>query len=206
VHLTVVDPGAPTAEAATRCCALLAAAGYRRAVTNAMGPADAEALLAAGFSVRESLDLFGRGLDALPTPPAGVASPHRTRRLGAVADLDRAAFGDRAFDLPALRDALAATPRARVRVCGETARPRAYAITGVAGRRAYVQRLGVAPAARRRGLARAVLLDGLRWARRRGADNAVVNTHTDNTAARALYESIGFVGLPRGLVVLERDL
>ena len=35
---------------------------------------------------------------------------------------------------------------------------------------------------------------------------AVVNTHTGNHAARALYESSGFVVLPRGLVVVERAL
>jgi ribosomal protein S18 acetylase RimI-like enzyme len=203
VHLTVVDPGAVTADAARRCCALLAASGYRHAVTNAMGPTDAEVLLGAGFAVRESLDLLGRDLAALPS---ATGRTRRTRRLGPVADLDRAAFGDRAFDRAALRDAVDATPKARLRVCGRPAQPKAYAITGVAGWRAYVQRLAVHPDARRAGLARLLLLDGLRWSRRAGARNAVVNTHPDNVAARALYESVGFVALPQGLVVLERAL
>lgn len=206
VHLTVVEPRAVTAAAVTHCCAHLAAAGYLRAVTNAMGPADAAALLEAGFTVRERLDLLGRGLDRLPRAPGGAPRPRRTRDLDAVTRLDRVAFGDRAFDRAALQDALDATPQARLRVAGDPDDPRGYAITGVAGWRAYVQRLGVHPDARRSGLARALLLDGLRWARRHRARTAVVNTHDDNHAARALYESVGFVVLPRGLVVLERAL
>ena len=85
--------------------------------------------------------------------------------------------------------------------------PAGYAVTGVAGWRAYVQRLGVHPDAQRQGVGRALLLDGLRWARRRRARTVVVNTHEDNVAARSLYESAGFVALPQGLLVLlERTL
>lgn len=203
VHLTIVEPGAVTTETAGRCCTQLAAAGYRRVVTNALDPVDAEVLLAAGFSERETLHLLGRALDDVPAP---VGRVRRSRRLGAIERLDRAAFGPRALDLPALRDALDATPVARLGVVGDPAEPAGYAITGVAGRRAYVQRLAVAHAARRRGHARTLLLDGLGWARRRGARSAVVNTHVDNTAALALYRSVGFAVLPRGLVVLERAL
>jgi ribosomal protein S18 acetylase RimI-like enzyme len=203
VHLTVVEPGAVTTEATRRCCAQLAAAGYRRAVTNAMDPADAEVLLAAGVSVGERLQLLGRTLDDCPRPGRRV---RRARGLAAIVRLDRAAFGARAFDVPALRDALDATPRARLRVAGNPARPVGYAVTGVAGRRAYVQRLAVDPTARRRGVGRTLLLDGLRWARRRGAGTAVVNTHDDNVGARALYRSVEFSDLPHGLVVLERAL
>ncbi|MBM3658541.1 MAG: hypothetical protein FJW95_03440, partial [Actinobacteria bacterium] len=69
VHLTVVEPAAVTADAATRCCTLLAAAGYRRAITNAMAEVDTTALTAAGFRVAERLDLLGRGLEDLPARP-----------------------------------------------------------------------------------------------------------------------------------------
>lgn len=206
VHLTVVEPGAVTADAAHRCCAQLAAAGYLHAETNAMHPDDATALLAAGFQVRERLDLLGRGLDRLPAVPARTPRLRTTRDLDAVVAVDRAAFGARAFDREALRDALDATPKSRLRSAGPPGRPVGYAVTGVAGWRAYVQRLGVDPAAQRQGIARALLLDGLRWAHRRRARTAVVNTHEDNVAARTLYESAGFALLPRGLVVLERAL
>jgi len=203
VHLTVVDPRAVTAEDARRCCAALAAAGYRTVETNALNPGDAEKLLEAGFAVRESLLLFGHDLRCLPRPQTPT---RRARHLGDLVPLDGAAFGPRAFDVDALRDACEATPRARVRVCGPRSRPLAYAITGLAGRRAYVQRLAVHPDARGQGLARALLGDGLRWARRRGARTAVVNTHTENLAARRLYETSGFVAVPQGLVVLGRAL
>lgn len=206
VHLTVVEPGAVTVDAVTQCCGRLTAAGYAHAVTNALGPADAAALLAAGFTVRERLHLLGRGLDRLPRLPPGAPRLRRTRDLDAVTRLDHAAFGSRAFDRAALRDALDATPKARLRIAGAADDPRAYAITGIAGWRAYVQRLGVHPEARRTGLARVLLLDGLRWAHRRRARTAVVNTHEDNDAARTLYEAAGFVLLSQGLVVLERAL
>ena len=206
VHLTVVDPAAVTADAVDQCCAQLAAIGYRRAVTNALAEVDAEVLLGAGFRVSERLDLLGRGLEELPARPSGAPRPRRTRDLDAVVALDRSAFGDRSLDRAALRDALDATPAARLRVSGPPHRPLGYAVTGLAGSRAYVQRLAVRPDARRQGAARALLVDGLRWARRHRARTAVVNTHTGNHAARALYESSGFVVLPRGLVVVERAL
>ena len=203
VHLTVVDPGAVTLDATRRCCAHLARMGYGRAVTNAMGPADAGVLLSAGFAVRETLDLLGRPLDDLP---ARTGTTRRPLRLAPVVALDQRAFGPRTFDRAALQDARQATPLARLRVCGARSAPTGYALTGVAGWRAYVQRLAVDPAVHRAGLGRTLLLDGLHWARRRGGRAAVVNTHVGNAPARALYESAGFVALPDGLVVLERAL
>jgi ribosomal-protein-alanine N-acetyltransferase len=203
VHITVLDPGAVTVDGARTCCDGLARAGWTKAVTNALSAADAEPLLAAGFTVQESLRLLGRPLDDLP-PPGARTRP--ARRLAAIADLDRRAFGTRGFDARAVRDAYDATPRARLRRIGPARGPVAYAVTGIAGRRAYVQRLAVDPRARRRGLGRVVLRDGLRWARRAGATTALVNTHEDNDAASALYRSEGFAVLPRRLVVLERSL
>jgi [ribosomal protein S18]-alanine N-acetyltransferase len=206
VHLTVVEPAAMTADAVEQCCALLRASGYRRAVTNALAEVDARALLGAGFRVSERLELLGRGLEDLPTAATHPPRLRRTRDLDAVAALDRAAFPLRGLDVAGLHDALDATPASRLRIAGTPSQPLGYAVTGLAGSRAYVQRLAVHPEARRAGLARALLVDGLRWARRRRARTAVVNTHVDNHAARALYESSGFVVLPRGLVVLERAL
>jgi ribosomal protein S18 acetylase RimI-like enzyme len=171
-----------------------------------MGPADATMLLAAGFTVRETLDLLERPLADLPAHPGGTR--RRPLRLDPVVALDRRVFGSRAFDRDALRDARRATPaaRLRVRVRGTSGAPIGYALTGLAGWRAYVQRLGVDPSARRCGVGRSLLLDGLHWARGRGARIAMVNTYVDNDAARTLYESAGFRALPDGLVVLERAL
>src|SRR3954454_22042009 len=89
VHLTVVDPGAVTPEAARRCCAQLAGLGFRRALTNAMAVDDTDVLVAAGFRVRESLHLLAHPLD--PPPPRGA----RTRRptgTRSVLALDARAF------------------------------------------------------------------------------------------------------------------
>ena len=206
-HLTVIEPAALSVRSVQQLCAALTDQGVRRIVTNALDPTEAAPLTESGFEVGERLDLLGRPLTRLPR----VAVPtQRVRNRSAVLDLDAQAFSDAtafpgtALDADALTDALRATTRARFRTIGDADAPLGYAITGAAGYRGYVQRLAVHPDARRRGIATALLIDGLRWARRRGARTAVVNTHTDNHAARALYESTGFVAFPVGLVVLER--
>lgn len=60
--------------------------------------------------------------------------------------------------------------------------------------------LAVAPAVRRRGLARALLTEACRRAREDGAEAMFLEVSDQNTAAVALYDSTGFVraGLRRG--------
>ena len=77
---------------------------------------------------------------------------------------------------------------------------------GRAERVGYVQRLAVHPRAQTAGLGLALLQDGLRWMRLRGARSAYVNTQDDNERALRLYERAGFRRLPVGLCVLGRDL
>jgi ribosomal-protein-alanine N-acetyltransferase len=79
-------------------------------------------------------------------------------------------------------------------------------VTGLGGSTGYVQRLAVDPDVRRRGLARALLADSLRWQSRRGATRSLVNTQVGNDAALALYLAAGFDLLPRELTVFERAL
>jgi ribosomal protein S18 acetylase RimI-like enzyme len=166
-----------------------------------MSVPEAAPFLEAGFRVRAELDLLTRPLH--DAPPRSTPT-HRARDHTAVLALDHLAFGADAFDAAALDAAMEATTAVRLRIVGPPFAPSGYAITGAAGRRGYVQRLAVHPDARRRGVGTALLFDGLRWARRRGAREAVVNTNRANAGARALYESHGFVDLPTGLVVLER--
>jgi len=52
--------------------------------------------------------------------------------------------------------------------------------------------VGARPAYRRRGMTRAVLLEGLRRFAARGMDRACVSTGETNIPARSLYESVGF--------------
>ena len=60
--------------------------------------------------------------------------------------------------------------------------------------------------ARRRGLARTLCSGRLEWARERGATRAYVQVVVDNGAARALYESMGFVVHHRLRYVRAEDL
>jgi ribosomal protein S18 acetylase RimI-like enzyme len=79
----------------------------------------------------------------------------------------------------------------------------AYAVFGCGGDRGYVQRLAVHPRYRGRGLAEALLADGLRWLTRRGARSALVNTQEANDRALRLYQRVGFVLQPDGIIVLS---
>lgn len=60
-----------------------------------------------------------------------------------------------------------------------------------------IDNLVVAESARRQGLGRALLIEGLRLAWRRGAKNAHLEVHADNLAALRLYQSLGFTVVGR---------
>ena len=174
-------------------------------------PAEQAPFLAAGFSVHERLHLLTRALDDLPVGQSPGVVLRRGRRAdrSAILAVDGAAFLPFwHLDGPGLDDALGATPSARLRV---VAHPdgdgvAGYAITGRAGSRGYLQRLAVDPAVQRRGIGAALVADGLRWLRRWGAHEVLVNTQVDNSAALALYEALGFRRQADGLAVLRRDL
>lgn len=60
---------------------------------------------------------------------------------------------------------------------------------------AEILTIGVAPGARRRGLARVLIGDLTKRARQRGARRVLLEVAADNQAAIALYNSIGFIPL-----------
>lgn len=71
---------------------------------------------------------------------------------------------------------------------------------------AGVSAVHVVESARRRGLARELCAGLLTWAHEHGATRAYVQVVAENTAARALYESMGFVVHHRSRYVRAEDL
>ncbi len=203
-------PGAPlpSVSLVRRCLHQLAEEGYQRVVTSALLPHEQEAFVSVGFAVEEQLLLLAHDLRIVPDAP-----PITIRRAGAL-DRPRVLEIDTMsvprfwqLDDSGLTEALSATPRVRFRVAiDDRGAPYAYAITGRAGRRGYVQRLAVHPDHRRQGVARALVVDGLRWLRRWRSDKALVNTQEENTAAAALYRDLGFRPEPVRLSVLGANL
>lgn len=202
--------GPTSAAAVQRAIAAAAADGCDAAVTAALAPPEQEPFLAVGFAVHERLHLLERSVDDLPVL-AAAADLRRGRRSDRprILAVDAAAFS--AFwhlDPTGLDDALDATPSSRLRVASVPgdATVVGYAITGRAGSRGYLQRLAVDPSAQGRGIGAALVVDGLRWLRRWGAREVLVNTQEANDAALSLYERLGFRRRTEGLAVLRREL
>ena len=211
-HVTrAADGSGPlTTEEVRRCIAALRRDGYRCAVTAAVGRADQPPFLEAGFVPAERLHLLLHPLDELPNPvltaPAHIRRGRR-RELDDLLAVDHAAFsGIWRLDRAGLDEALNATPTVHLRVARDAGATVGYAICGRAAQRGYVQRLAVHPRAQGQGLGGTLLLDGLRWLRRWGARDALVNTQEGNDRSLRLYQRVGFVLQPDGLTVLRLDL
>jgi ribosomal protein S18 acetylase RimI-like enzyme len=196
----------PTAGIVAHACELLAGKGYASVLTGALAEREQAGFLAAGFAPHEELHLLVHDLERIPDPPdVHLRRGWPVDRPAALA-VDASAFP--AFwrlDREGLREAINATPLARFRV-GVVHGVVAYAVTGRAGTRGYVQRLAVRPDHTGHGFGAALVIDGLRWLRAANADHAVVNTQADNERALALYERLGFRRQPSGLIVLARPL
>jgi ribosomal protein S18 acetylase RimI-like enzyme len=191
-----------------QCVERAALAGYASVVTAALGRRDQQPFAEAGFEVAERLHLLAHPMDRLPrvTADATLRRPRRRERTDTLA-VDHAAFEPFwRLDAQGLGDALAATAAVRFRVAERPEGIVGYAITGRADQRGYVQRLAVAPGQQGRGIGAALLLDGLRWLRRRGVREAVVNTQEGNERSLRLYMRCGFVPQAEGLAVLGRDI
>ncbi|MDQ6613971.1 MAG: GNAT family N-acetyltransferase [Actinomycetota bacterium] len=202
-------PEAPVLSAAflRRCLTILGERGFARVVTSALSPLEQTSFLAAGFEVAEELHLLSLDLDGLPPRPAVAVIRVPASGRQQVLAVDRLAFSPFwQLDDHGLNEALAATPRTRFRAVGGEGDLIGYAIHGRSGTRGFVQRLAVVPEARRRGIGRGLLLDGLHWMRRRGVRRAVVNTQVGNDVALALYCDAGFRREPSGLSVMEVGL
>ena len=203
----VTEAPPPSAAAVRHCTAVLARRGYDEVITGALTPREQRGFLDAGFDVREHLHLLAHDLDDIPTAPAVRLRRARRRDRGPALAVDGRAFEPFwRLDESGLDEALSATPSTRFRIVPGERCVLAYAITGRAGRRGYLQRLAVDPQHQRRGLGAALVVDSLRWLRRRGVDRVVVNTQVGNVAAVRLYERLGFRLQPGGLAVLRLPL
>lgn len=190
-----------------RAVAQLRDAGYRSIITAALHRADRRPFLDAGFVETARLHLLLHPLDdvAAPPPIPGIDLRRGRRREHDLAlDVDRAAFAPFwRLDGAGLVEALNATSTVHFQVARSAAGVVGYAVCGRAGHHGYVQRLAVDPRVQGRGVGTALLVDGLRWLRRWGARNALVNTQEDNARSLRLYQRTGFVLQPDGLAVLE---
>lgn len=200
-----------SAEFVQWCCDLLRDRGICEIYSPALTSPEAESFHAAGFEQVDSLWLLVRPLDRGAPPIARTKSSARTTRarrkhLPAIEALDSASFNDFwSLDRTGILDARAATAGGRFTVA-LAPKPLGYAITGWGSGQAYLQRLAVAPNARRQGIAHDLVSDALRAARRRMSAQVLVNTQVGNEAALALYLSLGFILQDGTLIVMRRDL
>lgn len=179
--------------------------------TGALFPAAATAFADGGFSEIDRLALLERPIgptDPLP-PREGVDGVKlralRHRDLERAGVIDAASFGPGwQNDARTLDDIRRATPRSRSRRAATRRADVGFAITGLAAGTGYLQRIAVVPEARRRGVARLLVDDAIRWLARRGADRVLVNTGIDNAGALDLYADRGFRRRADELVVMER--
>ncbi len=205
-YLAVGADRPPPPEFVDHCLETLREQGRTRVVTSALTPADALPFVDAGFTVRERLHLLAHDMTGTTAParPTRGAQGAPTAPRSSRSTISRSTTsGD--STTAGLDDAIRATPVARFRVAGDDGIA-AYAISGRSGSQGYLQRLAVAPSARRQGWGRVVVADGLRWLGRHGVRRTLVNTQLDNASALALYEACGFRRLAVGLCVLGRPL
>lgn len=212
VALVAPVVGSPPATTAgvNRCLTELSNRGVAEIVTGALAQSELPGFLQAGFTVRERLHLLSLDLLQVPVDQRRVDQERirlrRARRTDrpAVLAVDGAAFDSFwRLDRASLADALEATAASRFRVT--TGAPLGgYLITGRAGARGYLQRLAVDPLRQRTGIGTALVVDALRWLRRHGIQQAVVNTQESNAPALAMYERLGFRREPEGLAVLTK--
>lgn len=193
----------------------LARHGFSGIRTGALAPRQTLQAQLAGLHCAQELVLLqldaplprrGRTGSVRPAPPG--TRLHRLVGDGylTAAVIDRIGFGDRwHLDAAMLADICRATPRSRARLAVTDGAVSGFLISGRAAGTGYIQRLAVDDDVRRRGVATALIDDALAWMRRHGVQQVFVNTHTDNTAALALYHRLGFHDLDEPLRVFEGD-
>ncbi|MFH1468230.1 MAG: GNAT family N-acetyltransferase [Pseudomonadota bacterium] len=125
--------------------------------------------------------------------------------LAALASLETEVFGAEGWSMVQLEAPLG-DPDTLV-LCGGGSPPAGCAILRIVADEVELLRVGVRPAARRGGLGRALLAEGLAWARTRRATRCFLEVERANVAALGLYLRAGFaeVGVRRGYYGARRD-
>jgi ribosomal protein S18 acetylase RimI-like enzyme len=185
--------------------ALVAIPGVTGALSPPLLPAHRGPWLEAGFEPHARLILMRRELDGMPAPSHRVADGD-LRDLADALRVDQAAFDSFwRFDRAALLEAVQATGRRAIHLVRRPGGGLAgYAITGLAGPLAYLQRVAVDPAWQGRGLGRSLVRSSAAWGEHAGASALLLNTPEGNASAAALYASEGFRTVSRDLAVLRR--
>ncbi len=114
--------------------------------------------------------------------------PHHT---AALATLERACFAD-PWSEQGLAEELH-NPCARFTVAEQHGQVLGYLGTHIVADEMTVANIAVDPAHRREGIAKALLLDAVRYATRHGVTRVTLEVRVSNDAAIRLYESLGFV-------------
>ncbi len=198
---TLTDGSPLTVPTLRSALGLLASRGFTEVISGAVPEPQAGPFLEAGFRVRERLHLLAHPLVDVPRVNHRLVRRGRRAHHATALAVDELAFDPFwQLDLDALGETLSATPVSRLRVTGRPVD--GYAVFGLAADHGYLQRLAVHPDRRGRGLGAALVNDGLRWARRRGAQRVLVNTQEANENALRLYRRLGFVSEPHWLLVL----
>lgn len=186
-----------------RCLEQLTLDGYRGAVTAALRANDAHVFASAGFALKERLQVLRHDLSGDLVAPDHRLRRARRRDRPSVLRVDAMAF-DSFWHLGAdgLDEALNATSSVRFRVAEDTDLL-GYAVCGRALEIGYLQRLAVHPDHLRRGIGAALVLDSLRWLKRRRGRVMLVNTQESNAGALALYRHLGFTAEAEHLTVMS---
>lgn len=140
--------------------------------------------------------------------------PHSFKRVDAFDDtntrvleqIDRLAFDDFwHMDGPGLREALEATAKRGVFAAYADGNPVGYVIVGAQMSISFLQRIAVDPNHQGAGLGSELIRASSQWASSRGATTMLLNVREENTGARSLYKSLGFVDTKNILEVLRYE-
>jgi ribosomal-protein-alanine N-acetyltransferase len=112
--------------------------------------------------------------------------------LPALARLHADSFAEERWDEKALGELLGMAGASGHLVEDEESRPLGFILDLLLAGDGEILTLAVAPAARRQGIARALIADLFERGRRAGARSISLEVAADNPAARQLYESCGF--------------